>query len=241
MTIHLMIPARYASTRLPGKVLLPLAGKPMLQHVYERAIESGVGRVSILCDDPRVESVAQSFCSNVFMTSPECISGTERIIEVVEGQQISDNDIIINIQADEPFIEPEKIQLLAESILEDEALPMVTLAHVIDNPEDLHNPNVVKVVLDEMQHALYFSRSMVPWSDNPKPSDYLRHIGLYAYRVGFLKILKDLPPSPLQHLEKLEQLTALYHGYMMKVGVCDKPKFIDINTPEDYEAVRLAL
>jgi 3-deoxy-manno-octulosonate cytidylyltransferase (CMP-KDO synthetase) len=236
-----MIPARYASTRLPGKVLLPLAGKPMLQHVYERAIESGVGEVCILCDDPRVETVARSFCKNVYMTNPDCISGTERIIEIVNTLKISEDDIVINIQGDEPFIEPEKIKLLAGLILEDDALPMVTLAHVIENPDDLHNPNVVKVVLDEMQHALYFSRSMVPWSENPKPSDYLRHIGLYAYRVGFLNILKDLPPSPLQHLEKLEQLTALYHGYMMKVGICDKPEFIDINTPEDYEAVSLAL
>lgn len=237
MNIHLMIPARYASTRLPGKVLLPFGHKNMLEHVYDRAIESGVGEVSILCDDPRVESVARSFCDKVYMTSPHCISGTERIIEIIQEIDIASSDIIINLQADEPFIEPNKIQLLKDIILSEKKLPMATLAHLIDNPDDLTNPNVVKVVLDEVHHALYFSRSMIPWSDNPHPHDYLRHIGLYAYRVDFLNELRKLPPSPLHLKEKLEQLTVLYHGFEIKVGICDKPKFIDINTLEDYQAV----
>lgn len=237
MTVHLMIPARYASSRLPGKVLLPLDGKPMLQHVYERAVESGAGDVTILCDDPRVETAARTFCSNVHLTSPDCASGTERIIEAVVKHKLPDDDIVINIQGDEPFIEADKIRLLVELLASDSDVPMATLAHQIDNPLDLTNPNVVKVVIDSHQHALYFSRSLIPWSENPTPHDYLRHLGLYAYRVGFLKRLRDLKPSPLQLQEKLEQLTVLYHGYTIKVGVCDKPQFIDINSQEDYDTV----
>lgn len=241
MTVHIMIPARFASSRLPGKVLLPLKGKPMLQHAYERAVESGVGQVSILCDDPKVETVARSFCDNVYMTSKDCISGTERITSVVQTLDIPSSDIIINLQADEPFIEPEKIRLVAELLQEDDDLPMATVAHVIDNPQDLSNPNVVKVVLNEMNHALYFSRAMIPYTENPKPEDYLRHLGLFAYRVDFLNELRRLSPSPLHLLEKLEQLTPLYHGYQIKVGICDKPKFIDINTIDDYNLVNSQL
>jgi 3-deoxy-manno-octulosonate cytidylyltransferase (CMP-KDO synthetase) len=237
MTIHLMIPARYASTRLPGKVLLPIGGKPMLAHVVDRAVESGIGEVSILCDDDRVEAVARELCDRVLRTSPDCLSGTERIAEAVRVYDLPDTDIVINIQADEPFIEADKISAVADLLLADNSLPMATLAHRIEDPTDLTNPNVVKVVLDNQDHALYFSRSLIPWAEKPEPSLYLRHIGLYAYRVGFLKQLQALPPSPLQLQEKLEQLTVLYHGFPIKVGVCAKPRFIDINTQEDYEAV----
>jgi 3-deoxy-manno-octulosonate cytidylyltransferase (CMP-KDO synthetase) len=237
MTVHLMIPARFASTRLPGKILLPLKGKPMLQHVYERAVESQAGEVSILVDDPQVEKVARGFCDNVYMTSPDCLSGTERIINLIQLLDLPPSDIIVNIQGDEPFIEPAKIRQVSDLLLADDEIPMSTLAHVIDDPHDLNNPNVVKVVLDEVHHALYFSRSLIPYSENPQPKDYLRHIGVYAYRVDFLNELHLLAPSPLQLKEKLEQLTVLYHGYQIKVGICDKPTFIDINTREDYERV----
>jgi 3-deoxy-manno-octulosonate cytidylyltransferase (CMP-KDO synthetase) len=169
------------------------------------------------------------------MTDPACLSGTQRITGVIEALGLPGSDIIVNIQADEPFIEPEKIKQVADLLIAHEDYPMATLAHRIDEREDLSNPNVVKVVLDEMNDALYFSRSMIPWSENPKPEDYLRHIGLYAYRVDFLNQLRLLPPSPLQLKEKLEQLTPLYHEYPIKVGICEKPQFIDINTKEDYE------
>jgi 3-deoxy-manno-octulosonate cytidylyltransferase (CMP-KDO synthetase) len=241
MTTHLMIPARFASTRLPGKMLLPLGDKPMLQHVYDRAIESGVGEVCILVDDPRVEKIAQGFCDRVYMTSPDCLSGTERITNLIQELDLPATDTIVNIQGDEPFIEPDKIRLVSELLAAHADIPMVTLAHVIDEIEDLTNPNVVKVVIDEIHNALYFSRSLIPYTENPKPQDYLRHIGVYAYRVDFLNELHLLPPSPLQLKEKLEQLTVLYHGYQIKIGICDKPKFIDINTHEDYQRVLAAL
>lgn len=237
MTVHLMIPARLASTRLPGKILLPLKGKPMFQHAYDRAVESGAGQVSILVDDQKVFEIASEFCDRVYMTSPDCLSGTERITGVIENLGLPGSDIIVNIQADEPFIEPEKIKQVANLLIVHDDYPMATLAHRIDEIEDLTNPNVVKVVLDEAHDALYFSRSMIPWSEKPDPQDYLRHIGLYAYRVDFLNDLRLLPPSPLQLKEKLEQLTPLYHEYRIKVGICEKPAFIDINTREDYEKV----
>jgi 3-deoxy-manno-octulosonate cytidylyltransferase (CMP-KDO synthetase) len=237
MTVHLMIPARLASTRLPGKILLPLKGKPMIQHVYDRAIESGAGQVSILVDDPKVFEIASEFCDRVYMTSPDCLSGTERITEVIQDLELPGSDIIVNVQGDEPFIEPEKIKQVANLLITHKEYPMATLAHRIAAIDDLTNPNVVKVVLDEMHDALYFSRSMIPWAENPQPQDYFRHIGLYAYRVDFLNELRFLPPSPLQLKEKLEQLTPLYHEYRIKVGITEKPKFIDINTREDYEIV----
>lgn len=237
MTIHVMIPARLASTRLPGKVLLPIAGKPILQHVYERAVEAGVGKINILVDDDKVAAVAREFCEQVTMTDPACISGTARIMQVINHPEYDPNDMIISIQADEPFIEPEKIRMLVELLDSDPSLPMATLAHVIDNPEDLSNPNVVKVVLNKHGEALYFSRSLIPHSEQPQTQNYLRHLGLYAYRVGFLREIQTLPVSDLQLLEKLEQLTVLYHGYKIKVGVTSVPRFIDINTPEDYQRV----
>jgi 3-deoxy-manno-octulosonate cytidylyltransferase (CMP-KDO synthetase) len=237
MNTHIMIPARYASSRLPGKVLLPFGDKTMLEHAYDRAVESEAGEVSILCDDPRVESVARTFCDRVYMTSPDCISGTQRITDVLQTLNLPPTDIIINLQADEPFIEPDKILMLKDLMLSGES--MATLAHVIENAEDLSNPNVVKVVLNQQSEALYFSRALLPWSADPQPQDYYRHIGLYAYRIGFLEKLRHLPSSPLQLIEKLEQLTVLYHGYKIKVGVTSRPEFIDINTLEDYEAVVL--
>lgn len=241
MTIHIMIPARYQSSRLPGKVLLPIQGKSMLAHVYDRAKEADVGRVVILTDDTRVKETADTFCDEVLLTSKDCQSGTDRIIEAIQTLGIKPNDIIINLQADEPFIEPDKIHQLCDMMDNKPDVVMATLAHEIDDLADLTNPNVVKVVLNKHSEAMYFSRSMIPWADNQSPGGHLRHIGLYAYRAEFLLELQLLDMPDMQLKEKLEQLKVLWHGFPIHVGVCDKPRYTDINTEEDYQNLLSAL
>lgn len=239
MSYTIMIPARYASTRLPGKVLLPIQGKPILQHVYERACESGAEHIYILTDDSSVAGVARDFGAQVLMTHPDCQSGTDRITEAVETLGLHD-EVIVNVQADEPFINPSYIATVASALMLRPAVPMATLAHDIADTVELENPNVVKVVLRQDQQALYFSRATIPFmrDSGPFPQGlYLRHIGLYAYRASFLKTLALLPMAPIQMLENLEQLKVLWHGYGIHVEIVDRPLHGDINTREDYDAI----
>lgn len=242
MSYTIMIPARYESSRLPGKVLLPIKGKPILQHVYERACEAHAEKIYILVDDEKVEKCAREFGAHVIMTHPDCQSGTDRIIEVVDKLNMHE-EVIVNLQADEPFIDPFYIDTVANVLMERASAPMATLAHEISDQNEINNPNVVKVVLNHSQQALYFSRAVIPYirpHEQPPIAIeglYLRHIGLYAYRASFLKTLSLLPMAPIQLLESLEQLKVLWHGYPIHVEVVDRPLYGDINTPEDYEKI----
>lgn len=244
MSFTIMIPARYGSSRLPGKVLLPIQGKPILQHVYERACESQAEKIYILTDDDKVAALGHEIGANVIMTHPDCQSGTDRITEAVDKLGLKD-EVIVNLQADEPFIDAAYIDAVAAALIDRPSVPMATLAHEMSEQAEIENPNVVKVVLNHAQLALYFSRSVIPSFGSHTGLPYhrahlpsgmhLRHIGLYAYRASFLKTLSLLPMAPIQMLESLEQLKVLWHGYGIHVEIVERPLYGDINTREDYD------
>jgi 3-deoxy-manno-octulosonate cytidylyltransferase (CMP-KDO synthetase) len=232
-----VIPARYASTRLPGKPLLELAGRPMLQHVYERSLQSGASEVIVATDDQRIAQAAQGFDAAVCMTSPAHDSGTERLAEVAEAQGWVDDDIVVNVQGDEPLIPAALIKQVAEDLAVYAAAPVATLAYPLRSSGEAGDPNVVKVVLDSQGYALYFSRAAIPCHrDRPGVDETgiaLRHIGLYAYRAGFLKHYRQLQPSPLEAIEKLEQLRVLWHGMKIHVGIATEMPGHGVDTRED--------
>jgi len=251
LSFKVYIPARYASTRLPGKPLLDIAGRPLIQHVYEHAVESGAAAVVIATDDERIRDCAVGFGATVCMTSPSQSSGTDRIAEAVSTQKESDDTIVVNLQGDEPGIPPPLIRQVAWLL---EAHPdgeIATLCAPIMEPVPLFDPNVVKVVFDRHHHALYFSRAPIPWDRDrfkgaclpervSAVSGYYRHIGLYAYRVGFLKRFSSLPSCPMEQIECLEQLRALYHGHRIKVAVANTSPDVGVDTPADLERVRVS-
>lgn len=232
-----MIPARYESTRLPGKALALIDGKPMVQHVYERtrAVDL-VDRVIVATDDARIADAVRGFGGDVVMTSRTHQSGTDRIAEVARDL---DADVIVNVQGDLPFLEPEMVAGTVALMRADTALPMATLKAPIENAADMANPSVVKVVTDRDCYALYFSRSPLPYWRDGAPAGHLayRHIGLYAYRRDFLLAFARLTPTPLEQAEKLEQLRALEWGFRIKVAetACVA---IEVDTPEDLERAR---
>ncbi|MCG6900966.1 MAG: 3-deoxy-manno-octulosonate cytidylyltransferase [Gammaproteobacteria bacterium] len=240
-----VIPARYASTRLPGKPLLEIVGRPMLQHVYERSLQSGARQVIIATDDPRIAEAANDFNATVCMTSAAHTSGTERLAEVVESQGWDDEDIIVNVQGDEPLIPPALIKQVANGLASNAAAVVATLAYPIQSGEEGSDPNIVKVVLDKHGYALYFSRAFIPCHrDGPmleNSSVALRHIGLYAYRAGFLKHYRQLQPSPLESIEKLEQLRVLWHGMKIHVGIATEMPGHGVDTREDLARVNQLL
>ena len=246
MEFHIIIPARYDSTRFPGKVLKDINGKSMLQHVYERAQLSGPESIVIATDDERVAKVAQSFRAEVCMTAPEHQSGTERVAEVVQALELGDDEIVVNVQADEPLIPPQSIRELAESLAQHETVKIATLCEPITSIEELFNPNVVKVVMNQRGFALYFSRAPIPWdrdnfSDKSKivlDNHYHRHHGLYAYRAGFLNTYVEWESCPIGQMESLEQLRVLWHGGRIHVVVSKKKLPPDVNTPEDLEKIK---
>ncbi|MBW3624162.1 MAG: 3-deoxy-manno-octulosonate cytidylyltransferase [Armatimonadetes bacterium] len=225
-----LIPARYASTRFPGKPLLDLLGKPMIQWVYERASAApGIDEVIVATDDERIAAAVRGFRGRVEMTSPEHPTGTDRLAEV--AAQL-DAEIVVNVQGDEPTLNPACITQAVAPLLEDSALPMSTLRAVLP-PEDLPNPNVVKVVVDRNDRALYFSRASIPYlRAGGDPTLAFKHIGLYAYRREFLLQYARLEPTPLERSETLEQLRALEHGYAIAAPLTDWNP-ISIDTPED--------
>lgn len=244
MGVTVVIPARYASTRFPGKPLADLCGKPMIQWVYERScLCESVDKVIVATDDSRIEDAVKAFDGNVIMTRPDHATGTDRLAEV--AAQL-DDEIIVNVQGDEPLIDPAMIQAAVEPLLKDASIPMGTLKTPLTSVEEYLNPNVVKVVTDQKGFALYFSRAPIPY-----PRDFsddlesrwqelatAKHIGLYVYRREFLLEYPNLPTTPLEKQESLEQLRALEHGYRIMVAETDLVGQ-GVDTPEDLEKVKV--
>ncbi|MCG6217073.1 3-deoxy-manno-octulosonate cytidylyltransferase [Vibrio furnissii] len=243
MSFTVVIPARYQSTRLPGKPLADIAGKPMVQWVYEQAMQAGADRVIVATDDARVEQAVNAFGGTVCMTSPDHQSGTERLAEVVKRMGIEDDHIIVNVQGDEPLIPPSIIRQVADNLAASQA-PMATLAVEISDAEEVFNPNAVKVVTDKDGYALYFSRASIPWDRDNFANDktivqpLMRHIGIYAYRAGFINTYIHWQPSQLEKIESLEQLRVLWYGEKIHVAVALEAPPAGVDTPEDLEAVR---
>ncbi len=244
------IPVRYGSTRLPGKPLLDIAGKPMIRRVYERAMESGAAEVVIATDDGRIRDCAMDFGASVCMTSARHLSGTDRIAEAVDQRGEDEGTIIVNLQGDEPGMPGALISQAAELLQHSPGFEMATLCEPIALPSDLFDANVVKVLFDQAGRVLYFSRAPIPWNrdafeglklaaDADVPLEvYFRHIGLYAYRVAFLRQFVRLPATPLEQIERLEQLRALYFGYPIRITVASAPAGVGVDTPADVERLR---
>lgn len=233
-----VIPARWASTRLPEKVLADIHGRPMIQHIWAQAKQSRLlDEVLIACDHERVLKAAEGFKARAILTSPDHQSGTDRVAEVAAAM---DADVVLNIQGDEPLLQPKIIDGLAEVMLDDPTLLMATVIKRIAREEELTNPNVVKVVVDRDRNALYFSRSTIPYNREKKEfakTVYYKHFGIYAYRKDFLLNFKNLPASRLEDLEKLEQLRVLEAGHKIKT-VETEYDLTAVDTAEDLERVR---
>ncbi len=233
-----VIPARYSSSRFPGKVLADIMGKPMIQHVWERARQAIVlDEVIIACDDERIAEASRKFGAKTVLTAKGHPCGTDRIIEAIDSLDVK---IVINIQADEPLVHPVMIDTLAQALIDDNKISMATLMRKIDNSAQINDPHTVKVVVDKDNFALYFSRATVPY--HPRESEvkqplYYKHIGLYGYTKDFLFTYKNLPVSRLEKTERLEQLRVLEAGYRIKV-VETKYDTIGVDTPEDLEKVK---
>ena len=250
MGFAVIIPARYASTRLPGKPLLPLAGRPMIQHVYERALDSGADHVVIATDDERIREAAQSFAADVIMTSERHPSGTDRLAEVIDKRSFADDQIIVNLQGDEPLMPAALIRQVAENLQAHEQASVSTLCEPITTAADLFDPHVVKVVIDVNGMALMFSRAAVPWDRDafsvtveelPERSIHFRHIGLYAYRAGFVRRYVTWPPCALEQVESLEQLRVLWNGYGIHVAVATEAPGHGVDTENDLRRVEQLL
>jgi 3-deoxy-manno-octulosonate cytidylyltransferase (CMP-KDO synthetase) len=246
MHFRVVIPARFASSRLPGKPLADIGGRPMVLRVLERALQAGAESVVVATDDVRVQQAVEAAGYQALMTSPDHQSGTERLVEVAETLGWPDDALVVNVQGDEPLIDPALIREAARQlVLHDDAV-MATLAHPIHDHADFVNPNVVKVVADEAGYAVYFSRAPIPWPRDafavqqamPHELGALRHIGLYAYRAGFLRTYAGLASSPLERYEMLEQLRVLWHGHRISLGITPTAPAPGVDTPEDLARVR---
>lgn len=250
MGFKVVIPARYGSSRLPGKPLLEIAGRPMFAHVYERACRSGAEEVLVATDDERIEAAARAIGAPVVMTSGAHPSGTDRLQEVAQQKGWADDVIVVNVQGDEPLIPPAVIDQVAANLAASQAAGIATLAEPLKDVEQLFNPNIVKLVRDADGHALYFSRAPLPWARDlfaqdrsrlPASDLYLRHLGIYAYRVGFLHAYVQWPPAEIEQMEALEQLRALYHGVKIHVDVAAVELPPGVDTAADLERVRALL
>lgn len=244
MSFTVVIPARYESTRLPGKPLADIGGKPMIQWVYEQSLQAGAEKVVVATDDARVESAVQAFGGVVCMTSSEHESGTERLAEVVKVMNIPDDHVIVNVQGDEPLIPPAIITQVANNLASSQA-PMATLAVEISHEDEVFNPNAVKVLTDKDGYAMYFSRATIPWDrDNFAnggkviAQPLMRHIGIYAYRAGFINTYINWEPTALEKIESLEQLRVLWYGEKIHVEVAKQAPPAGVDTPDDLEVVR---
>lgn len=236
-----VIPARLASTRLPRKPLADIGGSPMVVRVAQQAAKSSASQVVVATDSDEIIQVCQEHQITVVKTSAQHPTGTDRLSELVLMRGLSDDAIVVNVQGDEPFIPPELINQVAQALADHPDCAIATAAVVIDDDSEIHNPNVVKVVLDVHGHALYFSRSAIPFQRDSQGQSipYLRHLGIYAYKVHFLKAFAGLPPAPIETMEALEQLRALYNGYKIHVQVCHEVPPPGIDTPEDLLAAQL--
>ena len=242
-----VIPARFASTRLPGKPLADIAGKPMIVRVAEQAAKSGAQQVVIATDHADVKRVAEHHGWRTVMTRADHAQGTDRIAEVAETLKFPDEAIIVNVQGDEPLIDPALIRAVVDALGANPEAAIATAAHPIDDAREFFNPNVVKVVCDGKGFAHYFSRAPIPYARDgfaqnkealPASFPALRHIGIYAYRAGFLKRYATLPAAPAEQFESLEQLRALYHGYRIAVTVWPGALPPGVDTPDDLDRVR---
>jgi len=239
MNVICIIPARYESSRFPGKPLADLCGKPMIQHVYERVLQAKtVSFAAVATDDERIFSAVQGFGGRAIMTSNTHRSGTDRIAEAAIHLDLADSDIIVNIQGDQPLFEPIQIDEVAKPLLDDPAIPMSTLIYKIVREEEITHPHAVKVVFDHDHFAIYFSRATIPFvRDRGHKVSYYKHHGIYAYRGEFLKTFTRLPEGILEKLEALEQLRALEHGYRIKL-VETRYDSVEVDTPQELERVR---
>jgi 3-deoxy-manno-octulosonate cytidylyltransferase (CMP-KDO synthetase) len=242
-----LIPARYASTRLPGKPLADIAGKPMVVRVAERARESGAARVIVATDDVRVHAAVMAHGINACMTRADHLTGTDRLAEAADQLGLPDDAIVVNVQGDEPLLDAALIRDMATLLAARPDAAIATACHPIDDVAEAFNPNVVKVVLDAAGYALYFSRATIPWARDafrdspatlPPGLPLYRHYGLYAYRVAFLRAFPALTPATIESFEALEQLRALWHGYRIAVQVAHGTPAPGIDTPEDLARVR---
>ena len=235
-----VIPARLASTRLPNKPLADIAGKPMVVRVAERALMSGASRVVIAVDDQSIFDVCKAHGLEVMLTSKDHPTGTDRLSEVVSKLNLQDDEIIVNVQGDEPLIPPDLITDVAQTLSQHPQASIATTALAMHDLAEVNNPNVVKVVMNQSHQALYFSRSAIPFSRNPEQhqAQCYRHIGMYAYRASFLKKFSQLPPAPIEEAEALEQLRALWHGHAIQVLLTDEAPPPGVDTAEDLERVR---
>ncbi len=238
MKIIAVIPARWGSTRFEGKVLADIAGKPLIQHVWERASQCKLlDKIVIACDDETVLRVTQDFGAKAVLTSKDHACGTDRIAEVVQSLDV---DIVVNIQGDEPLIQAAAVDNLIYTISNDKACQMATMIRVIDNKEELKDPNVVKVIIDSQKNAIYFSRAKIPFVRDDEQAIYYKHFGIYAFQKDFLFTFKNLPRLPLERAEKLEQLRAIENGYKIKTVETEYDS-IGVDTPSDLAQVEKLL
>ncbi|MFO1303714.1 MAG: 3-deoxy-manno-octulosonate cytidylyltransferase [Burkholderiales bacterium] len=251
MSFVILIPARYASTRLPGKPLADIAGKPMVVRVAERAMKSDAGSVVVATDSAMVRDACERHGVRVCMTRDDHPTGTDRLAEAASILALGDDDIVVNVQGDEPLLDPALMNRMAALLDERRDAAIATACHPIDDPAEAFAPNVVKVVLDAKGYAMYFSRATIPWARDafargfdpahdalPEGLPLYRHYGLYAYRTSFLRAYPSLAPAPVERFEALEQLRALWHGYRIVVDVTHGTPAPGIDTPEDLARVQ---
>ena len=249
MSFVVVIPARYASSRLPGKPLADLGGKPMVVHVADRGRESGADEVIVATDDERIRDAAVKHGHAALMTRADHASGTDRIAEVAAARGWDDERIVVNVQGDEPRIPARLIRAVAQQLADHADADIATACHPIHDAAEMFDPNAVKVVMDRHGYALYFSRAPIPYARDAFKADrsvlpaglpVFRHLGMYAYRCRFLRAYSGLPPAPIEQFEALEQLRALAHGYRISVAVTEDAPEPGVDTPEDLEKMRRA-
>lgn len=242
MNVTLLIPARYGSSRFPGKPLALICGKPMIQHVYERAsLAKGLTNIYVATDDDRIKATVEGFGGKVVMTSPDAPSGTDRINEAITLLGLKDDDLVINLQGDQPLIDPTSIELLINLFKNHPGeFEMATLGHEITNKAELDDPMHVKVVFDNDYYALYFSRARIPFGRDSQDHPVYKHLGIYAYTRKFIQTFAALPLGRLENLEKLEQLRALEHGHRIKMALCTSDS-VEVDVPEDIQKCELRL
>ena len=247
MTFTVIIPARYASTRLPGKPLSDIAGKPMVVRVAERAQLAGATQVVVATDDVSIKAAVEAHGIAACLTRAEHATGTDRLAEAVAQLGLADDAVVVNVQGDEPLLSPALMRAMADLLDAHADAAIATACHAITDPAEAFNPNVVKVVLDRRGYALYFSRATIPWARDafaasrdavPEGLPLYRHYGLYAYRVRFLRAFPALAPAPIEGFEALEQLRALWHGFRIVVEIAAGTPTPGVDTPEDLERVR---
>ncbi len=247
MSFTVIIPARYESIRLPGKPLADINGKPMIQYVYERATLSEASDVIIATDNDEIKNACEGFGAKVCMTSTHHPSGTDRLQEVVTQLKLYADDIVVNVQGDEPLIPPRVINQVAHNLIAEQEASIATLCEKIESVDDLLNSNVVKVIMDRRNFAIYFSRAPIPWprqafnqNDRKIPEDieFFRHVGIYGYRVNLLNNFVQWSPSPIELAECLEQLRAMWNGAKVHVAIADEMVPPGVDTPEDLTSIR---